>query len=207
MKTIAYIRVSTTQQDLQNQKLEIYTYASNNQIMVDHFIEVEVSSQRTPKERKIEQLMAELKSGDSVIVSELSRLGRSVGQIIQIIDAFIKHEIKFTAIKEGIRIDGTQDLQTKVMVTLFGLFAEIERDLISERTKQGLAVAREKGRMLGRPKGRGRSKLDKHKEEIMQLLENGSTKVHIAKRFNCSYAALYVWLQHEGLLNHGKLKK
>jgi len=156
MKTIAYIRVSTTQQDLQNQKLEIYTYASNNQIMVDHFIEVEVSSQRTPKERKIEQLMAELESGDSVIVSELSRLGRSVGQIIQIIDAFIKHEIKFTAIKEGIRIDGTQDLQTKVMVTLFGLFAEIERDLISERTKQGLAVAREKGRMLGRPKGRGR---------------------------------------------------
>lgn len=83
---------------------------------------------------------------------------------------------------------------------------QIERDLISERTKQGLAVAREKGRMLGRPKGRGRLKLDKHKEEIMQLLENGSTKVHIAKRFNCSYAALYVWLQHEGLLNHGKLK-
>jgi len=205
MKTIAYIRVSTTQQDLQNQKLEIYTYASNNQIMVDHFIEVEVSSQKTPKERKIEQLMAELESGDSVIVSELSRLGRSVGQIIQIIDTFIKHEIKFTAIKEGIRIDGTQDLQTKVMVTLFGLFAEIERDLISERTKQGLVAAREKGRMLGRPKGRGRSKLDKHKDEIMHLLENGSTKVHIAKRFNCSYAALYVWLQHEGLLNHGKL--
>jgi len=83
-------------------------------------------------------------------------------------------------------------------------FAEIERDLISERTKQGLAVAREKGRMLGRPKGRGRSKLDKHKEEIMQLLKNESTKVHISMRFNCSYAALYVWLQHEELLNHGK---
>ncbi len=94
------------------------------------------------------------------MVSEISRLGRSVGQIIQVVDCLIKKRIRFVAIKENIQLDGKQDLQTKVMVTMFGLFAEIERDLISERTKEGLAAAKAKGKLLGRPKGLGKSKLN-----------------------------------------------
>ena len=88
-----------------------------------------------------------------LLVSELSRLGRSVAQIIFLIDQMVQQQISFVAIKEGIKLTGSQNLQTKVMVTLFSLFAEIERDLISERTKEGIAAARAKGKILGRPKG------------------------------------------------------
>jgi hypothetical protein len=83
----------------------------------------------------------------------LPRLGRSLGQVIHIVDELVKRKIRFTAIKESIHFEGKQDLQTKVMVALFGLFAEVESDLISERTREGLASARAKGRLLGRPKG------------------------------------------------------
>ena len=106
-------------------------------------------------------MLERLAPGDRLIVSELSRLGRSLGQVIHIVDELVKRKIRFTAIKESIHFEGKQDLQTKVMVALFGLFAEVERDLISERTREGLASARAKGRLLGRPKGvLGKSRLD-----------------------------------------------
>jgi DNA invertase Pin-like site-specific DNA recombinase len=99
-------------------------------------MEVTVSSRKPAKERKIDMLLEELIEGDTLIVSELSRMGRSVGEIITIVDTLVKKQISFFAVKEGIRLYGSQDceeIQTKVMVTLFGLFAEIERKLISMR--------------------------------------------------------------------------
>ncbi len=198
-RVIAYLRVSTGKQDLENQKLEIYNYSHKNSLIVDEFIEVAISSQKSSKQRKIDYLLDLLVESDTLIVSELSRLGRSVGQIIQIMDQLVKSKIHFIALKENIQISGEQDIQTKVMITMFSLFAEIERDLISERTKQGLAVAKAKGKQLGRPKGRGHSKLDIHRDEIKTLLENGSTKTFIAKKFNTSYSNLYSWLKYEKL--------
>ena len=125
------------------------------------------------------------------MVSELSRLGRSVGQIIQIIDHLITNQIRFVAIKENIDLSGRQDIQTKVMVTMFGLFAEIERDLISERTKEGIAAARAKGKIIGRPKGTlGRSKLDGKDVEIRLLLEKEVGIASIAKIVGVSRTAL-----------------
>ena len=154
MKTIAYLRVSTDNQDLNSQKYSVLDYAHKNKIEIDKFIEIKVSSGKTTKERQIDKLLEIIKPNDTLIVSELSRLGRSLGQIIRIIDELIKHNNKFISIKENIILNGnTQDIQTKVMITMFGLFAEIERDLISERTKQALAAARKKGKLLGRPKG------------------------------------------------------
>ena len=91
--------------------------------------------------------------GDRLVVSELSRLGRSLGQIVTILDALAKPGVAFVALKENIRVEGKRDIQTKVMTTLFALFAEVERDLISERTREGLARARSSGRKLRRPKG------------------------------------------------------
>lgn len=105
----------------------------------------------------------------------------------------------FEPLKEGIRVDGKQDIQTKTMITLFGLFAEIERDLISERTKHGLNAARAKGRILGRPKGSGKSKLDPFKLEIEALLKNGSSKTFIAKRYKTSLPNFYKWLKKWGI--------
>src|ERR1700732_78884 len=120
-----------------------------------------------------------LAPGDRLIVSELSRLGRSLGQVIHIVDELVKRKIRFTAIKESIHFEGKQDLQTKVMVALFGLFAEVERD----RTREGLASARAKGRLLGRPKGvLGKSRLDGKEEEIRLLLQKQVSKASVVAK-------------------------
>ena len=149
---------------------------------VDDFVEITGSSRKSTKERKVDQLLEELDTGDTLIVSELSRTGRSVGEIITTVDTLVKKKIRFIAVKEGIRLNGSQDMQTKVMVTMFSLFAEIERDLISMRTKEGLAAARASGKKLGRPKGvLGKSKLVGREDEIKRLLTLGVSKASIAK--------------------------
>jgi DNA invertase Pin-like site-specific DNA recombinase len=131
-----------------------------------------------------------------LVVSELSRLGRSLGQVIQIVDELVKRKVRFIAIKEAIRFEGKQDMQTKVMIALFGLFAEVERDLISQRTKEGLAAARAKGRLLGRPKGAlGKSKLDGKEGEIRMLLEKTVSKASIAKIVGVSRTALHHFIR------------
>jgi DNA invertase Pin-like site-specific DNA recombinase len=161
MKTVAYLRISTGSQDLANQKLAVLDYARQNRFAIDRFVEAQASSRKGLDQRRIEELLGELAVGDRLVVSELSRLGRSLSQVIQLVDDLVKRKVRFIAIKEAIRFEGGQDMQTKVMVALFGLFAEVERDLISERTREGLAAARAKGRLLGRPKGSlGSSKLD-----------------------------------------------
>ena len=137
MKTVAYLRVSTRSQDLANQKLAILEFSQKRRFPVDEFIEARISSRKSPLERRIDEMLGRLQMGDRLLVSELSRLGRSLGQVSQIVDTLVHRNIRFIAIKEGIEFDGQQDLQTKVMIALFGLFAEVERDLISERTKEG----------------------------------------------------------------------
>jgi DNA invertase Pin-like site-specific DNA recombinase len=201
-KTLAYLRISTEQQDLNSQKLELHEYAHKNKLKIDEFIETEISSKKSLAQRKIDFLLDKLERGDLLLVSELSRFGRSTGQVIQIIDSLIKNGVRFIAVKEAIKVDGKQDIQTKTMITLFGLFAEIERDLISERTKQGLIAAKKKG-ILGRPIGSGKSKLDQSKLEIEALLKNGSSKTFIAKRYNTSLPNFYKWLKkHKINLKH-----
>ena len=182
MKTVAYLRVSTGSQDLANQKLAVLDYARQKRFAIDRFVEAQASSRKGRDTRRIDELLEVLEAGDRLVVSELSRLGRSLGQVIQLVDELVKRKIRFTAIKEDIRFEGKQDLQTKVMIALFGLFAEVERDLISERTKEGLAGARAKGRLLGRPKGSlGPSQLDGKEGEIRLLLEKEVSKRSIAK--------------------------
>ena len=196
MKTVAYLRVSTGSQDLANQKMAVLDYAKPQRFTVDRFVEAQASSRKTPAERGIDDLLGTLDAGDRLIVSELSRLGRSLGQVIRIVDELVKRKVRFVAIKEAIRFEGKQDMQTKVMIALFGLFAEVERDLISQRTKEGLAAARAKGRLLGRPKGAlGKSKLDGKEEEIRMLLEKTVSKASIAKIVGVSRTALHHFIK------------
>lgn len=200
MKTIAYLRVSTDKQSLDNQRLTILDYAHKQGITIDDFVRIQVSSRKSIKKRKIDELLEQLNAGDMLIVSELSRLGRSLGQVIQIVDELIRKENKFIAVKENIALNGKQDIQTKVMIAMFGLFAEIERDLISERTKQGLAAAKAKGKLLGRPKGSlGKSKLDGKEKEIETLLLKTVSKSSIAKIMGISRTALYEFIESRGL--------
>ena len=137
--------------------------------------------------------MSVLEPGDRLVVSELSRLGRSLGQIVAMLDVLAKEGIAIVAIKEQIRIEDKQDIQTKVMTTLFALFAEVERDLISERTREGLARARSSGKKLGRPKGSlGVSRLDGKEDEIRHFLRLGVSKSAIAKITGVSSPTLSV---------------
>lgn len=200
MKTVAYLRVSKDTQDVKNQRLAILEFAQKENLKVDHFMELTVSSRKSPKERKIDQLLEQLEEEDLLLVSELSRMGRSVGEIITTVDTLVKRQIRLIAIKEGIRLNGKQNLQTKVMVTLFGLFAEIERELISLRTKEALAAVRASGKKLGRPKGsRGKSKLDGREEEITKLLALDVSKSSIAKITSVDRATLYHFIRSRGL--------
>ena len=164
------------------------------------FIEATASGQASDKRRRLDELMHILQRGDRVVVSELSRLGRSLGQIVAILDALAKADVAFVALKEHIRVEGTRDIQTTVMTTLFALFAEVERDLISERTREGLAQARASGKKLGRPKGAlGVSRLDGKEDDIRRVLELGVSKTAIAKITGVSRTSLYSFMRTRGL--------
>lgn len=180
--TLGYIRVSSDKQTVDNQRLAILDYCQAHKMNVDEWIEIEMSSRKSTKQRRIDELMERLKKGDTLIVSELSRLARSVGQIAIIVDTLIKNGVRTICLKENIDLNGSKDMQSKVMITMFSLFSEIERDLISERTKEGLRRARAEGKLLGRPKGiPGKSKLDGKEDEIRDLLAKGVTKANIAR--------------------------
>ena len=128
-KVIGYVRVSTTRQDADNQRHELLEYTNQNHVHVDEFIEIEIPSRKGKKERRIQELMSKLQPGDTLIVSELSRLGRSTSEVIDMVNELLAKGIKFIAIKQGLNISGQHDIHTKVMVAMFSLFAELERDI------------------------------------------------------------------------------
>ena len=192
-RTIGYLRVSTDQQDLEKNKSDILNLANSKSLRHVQWVEEKVSGTKNWKERKLGEVFSTLNSGDTIIVSELSRLGRSTLQILEIMKEAKERDIAVHAVKGGWTLNGT--MESKIVMTIFGMMSEIERDLISERTKEGLRAARAKGIKLGRPKGKGRSKLDAHKPEIIALLRNGSTKSFIASRYGTSLANLFNWIK------------
>jgi len=133
-------------------------------------------------------------------VAELSRLGRSVGQIAILVDELLKKKVRLICLKENITLNGRANIQTKVMITMFSLFAEIERDLISERTKEGLTRARIEGKLLGRPKGTtGKSKLDGKEREIKEFLAKGVNRANIARIYGVSFPTIENFIRSRGL--------
>ncbi|CZP36756.1 TPA: recombinase family protein [Legionella pneumophila] len=179
-KTIAYIRTSTDKQDLNNQKLEIFEFAKKNKLEVDDFIEMTISSRKTSKERRIDEMLSVLNGADTLIVTELSRLGRSTAEVIGLVNELIKKQVRVIAIKQNLDMK-QHDMTSKVMITLFSLFAELERDLISMRTKEALANKRAQGIQLGKPKGTvQKSKFDKDVVKIKELLALGLSVRKIA---------------------------
>ncbi len=174
-KILAYLRASTDKQDVGHQKLEILEYARQKKIHVDDFIAVTLSSRQNPHKRRIDELLSCLQSGDTLVVTELSRLGRSTGQVISLIDKLVKQHIQVVVIKPNLILDSTQDdLQSLTMITLLALFAEMERLMISQRTKEALAIKKAQGIPLGKPKGtRQNSMYDQDRERIIELLRLG----------------------------------
>ena len=194
LKTVAYLRVSTIDQDTEKNKLEIYELANIKGFGSEiDFIEEKVSGKKSWKERKIKGVIDDLGKGDRLIVPELSRLGRSMLEIMEMLSIAKDKGICIYAVKGEWELNGS--IQSKVMAMAFSIAAEIERDLISKRTKEALKARKAMGIKLGRPKGPGKSKLDKYREEIIALLKNGSTKAYVAKRYGTTQPNLYNWLK------------
>lgn len=156
MKIHAYVRVSTDKQDTENQRGEIRRYIEEKKLPhVDEWQDINISSKRDTVDRRIDILISSINKGDLLIVTELSRLGRSLAQLTYIVDQITQRGGRIVFIKNGMDIDPTNrdDVQNKVMLTMFGLFAELERDFISRRIKEALATKKGNGQKLGRKKG------------------------------------------------------
>lgn len=179
-KTVAYLRTSTNKQDLNNQKLEILEFARRHDLKVDEFVEITVSSRKTSKQRRIDELLEKLVDSDTLIVTELSRLGRSTSEVIALVNELIHRGIRVIVIKQNLNV-AQHDMSSKIVVTLFSLFAELERDLISMRTREALAAKRAQGVVLGKPRGVIQvSKFDDNQERIEELLALGLSVRKIA---------------------------
>ena len=185
-KTLAYIRASTDKQDVQNQRLEILEYAREKNIKVNEFISLTMSSRKDSKHRRLDELLEKLHAGDTLIVTELSRLGRSTGEVIMLINELVAHEIRIVILKQNLDIKQNHDMTSKVMVTLFSLFAELERDLISLRTREALAAKKAQGVRLGKPQGVIQASVyDKDRDRIVDLLRLGlSARKIVATHLN-----------------------
>lgn len=166
-----YIRVSTDRQTTQNQKFEIKNYSKSQNIVIDEWIEETISATKKLEDRKFGQLLKKMKKGDILIVSELSRMGRNLMQIMKILHDCMEKDIRVFTIKE--RYELGNNINSKVLAFAFGLSAEIERNLISQRTKEALARKKAEGVILGRPVGSKSStlKLTGKEEEIKKLLK------------------------------------
>lgn len=174
---LGYIRTSTADQSADGQKSLIARYVVERKMIVDKWIEVEVSSRKSAEKRKITELLDKVSAQDTVIVSELSRLGRSIKEVLQIIEELIQVKgCKLILIKQNLHLDPSNqhDMTNKVLLTIFSMVAELERDFISERTKEGLRARKEMGIKLGKPKGViQKSIYDQDKEKVFQLHKLG----------------------------------
>lgn len=179
-KIVAYLRASTDKQDLDHQKLELLEFCRRKSMSVDEFVEIIISSRQPTKQRRIDDLVDKLVETDTLIVTELSRLGRSTTEVISLVNALVKRNIRVIVIKQNLDIS-TEDMNSKVTLTLFSLFAELERDLISLRTKEALASKKRQGQILGKPKGTiQKSKFDQNIDKIKELLGYGLSVRKIA---------------------------
>ena len=183
---IGYIRISTEQQSMENQKHKLLEYAQNNKIIIDEFIELEISSKKDQKERLLDKVFEKLKGGDTFICTELSRLGRNMLEILNLIEKFNSTDIKLIFTNQPELSTNKNEALSSLLLVIYGYFAQTEREIISQRTKQGLAAARASGKTLGRPKGvKNKNRvLDPFKDEIKKYLEMGLMQTNILKIIN-----------------------
>lgn len=180
----AYVRVSTDKQTTENQRYEILKFADRKSITIDEWVNETVSGTKKVSDRVLGQLIEGLGKDDFLVVSELSRLGRSLMEVMSILNSLMEKEVKVFSLKEGYELGN--NINSKVLAFAFGLSAEIERNMISQRTKEALARKRSEGLKLGRPKGSlsKKTKLTGKDKDIMALLEKKVSVAAIARIMN-----------------------
>ena len=188
-----YIRVSTDHQHTANQRHEIELFTAKNDMKIDKWVEEIISSRKPLHERRLGKILKKLKKGDILIATELSRLGRNLLEVMGILQECLEKDCQIWTLKENYRLGA--DIQSKVLAFAFSLASEIERQLISERTKISLQRLKNEGRHLGRPYGTSYQKLQKQHDRLMNLLDKGLTKAEIARSLGCSWLTVHRYMQ------------
>ncbi|MCQ2581852.1 MAG: recombinase family protein [Alphaproteobacteria bacterium] len=198
MSVIGYIRVSSNKQTCEHQHYEIEQFAEHNNIAVDKWVEETISSRQALDKRQLGQLLNELQDGDILIAAEISRLGRSLLEVMHILETCLNKNCQVWTLKENYRLGN--DIQSKVMAFAFGLSAEIERNLISQRTKASLDNIRATGKKLGRPfAAQSRKlKLSRNTKKVKKLLDMGLTRYRIAKIMDVKPSTVSNFIQRMG---------
>lgn len=187
MKTIGYIRVSTDKQDLDKQRHLLLEHAQSIQVVINEFVEIEISSKKGIRERKIHELYEKLGEGDLLLVAELSRLGRNMFETLNIINKLLEKNVRIDFIRQPELSTYRNSHHVKLLFAIYSYFAESEREFIVLRTKQGLEAAKAKGQRLGRPKGSKNKSglaLDPFREQIKEYVEIGLPVASIMKIVN-----------------------
>ena len=205
MTIYAYLRVSTNQQDVDNQRHGILEYANQKSLGHLEFVEDSVSGQKRWRDRELGKLLTETASADDTVVfAEISRMARSTLQVLEILECCMQRGVSVHIAKQRMVLDDS--MPSRITATVLGLAAEIERELISLRTTEALAKRKAAGKTLGRPKGKQSAslKLDAREQEIKMYLAKGISKRSIAKLVDCAPSTLYYWLKRHRLLksNH-----
>ena len=204
MRVYGYIRISTGKQDTENQRFEILKYANENKLGSVEFLEETISGRKSRKDRKIGTLVQELQKGDILIITELSRLGRSMLEVMELLSILLRKGVELHVVKNKQVLK--DDLHSKVFAMAFSIAAEIERELISQRTKEALARRKAEGKPIGRPKGSFSSSLDKHREQIEEFLRKGVSISSIAKILEVPYGRLWDYVKRRGLKRNKSIK-
>lgn len=194
-----YIRVSTDKQTVENQRFEINNFLKLQNLNADSWIEETISGTKNYDKRQLGKLLKKLQANDILVCTEISRLGRSLFMVMEILNICMKKNCRVWTIKDNFRLG--DDIQSKVLAFAFGLSAEIERNLISQRTKEALARKKDEGIVLGRPKGRCSSytKLSGRELFIEHMLSNGESITNIAKKCHVNRGTIYRYLNNKHL--------
>ncbi len=196
-----YIRVSSDKQTVENQRFEINRFCENQHLSIEGWIEETISGTKSYNKRQLGILLRKIQKDDIIVCSELSRLGRNLFMIMEILNLCMNKECKVWTIKDNYRLG--DDIQSKVLAFAFGLSAEIERNLISQRTKEALARKKAEGAVLGRPKGSKNSpdkyKLSGKEKLIARLLDDGLSQRKIAKKCKVDRNTLSRFIHDKGL--------
>ncbi len=194
-----YIRVSTEKQTLENQRYEIEKFCEDNKIEVDVWFEETISGVKGIDKRRLGRLLKDVKEGDILIATEISRFGRTLFMVMEILNICLEKGCKVWTIRDGYRLG--DDIQSKVLAFAFGLSAEIERNFISQRTKEALARMKSEGKTLGRPAGsvNKKYKLDGKEDRIVSMLRKGKTYTAIGKRLGVHRVTVKNYVEKRGL--------
>lgn len=207
-KIYIYIRVSTSKQECASQILEVQNYCIKNSYIPPEeniYIDENTSGTIPWKKRKLKYIIENLKKNDIIIVPEISRLGRNMYENSEIFNICKNLDVKIIIIKHNMVFDGS--FNSGMMVSFYSMFSEMEKNLISERTKQGMLIAKQKGHLTGRKVGIRKNKLDNHKEEIIECINNCKTQSYMCEKFGVLEPHLSVYLKKHNLIELYKSKK